>query len=163
SQGQTDAFGRVARGRKAMPSVVIDKRFCGPPNSANGGDACGGVAGGGSGAARGAAAGGGPGAARPRRPLRGRAGGATSGGGVRLEVAGAPAVSFAEAEDASHRTPYVGDDHPFPTCFVCGPARADGDGLRIFVGPLATGPGRDAGTLAGSWVPSAGLAGDDGR
>lgn len=27
--------------------------------------------------------------------------------------------------------------HPFPTCFACGPDRADGDGLRIFPGPVA--------------------------
>ncbi|MFS8479167.1 MAG: hypothetical protein FWJ93_09480 [Micromonosporaceae bacterium] len=27
-------------------------------------------------------------------------------------------------------------DHPFPTCFVCGPKRAAGDGLRIFPGPV---------------------------
>ena len=30
-------------------------------------------------------------------------------------------------------------DHPFPTCFVCGPERAEGDGLRIFPGPLPDG------------------------
>ncbi|GAA2682067.1 hypothetical protein [Actinoplanes palleronii] len=29
--------------------------------------------------------------------------------------------------------------HPFPTCFVCGPERAEGDGLRIFPGPLPDG------------------------
>lgn len=26
--------------------------------------------------------------------------------------------------------------HPFPNCFVCGPRRVDGDGLRIFPGPI---------------------------
>jgi hypothetical protein len=30
-------------------------------------------------------------------------------------------------------------DHPFPTCFVCGPERAEGDGLRLFPGRLADG------------------------
>ncbi len=29
--------------------------------------------------------------------------------------------------------------HPFPTCFVCGPERAEGDGLRIFPGRLPDG------------------------
>ncbi len=29
--------------------------------------------------------------------------------------------------------------HPFPTCFVCGPQRAEGDGLRLFPGRLAGG------------------------
>jgi hypothetical protein len=28
-------------------------------------------------------------------------------------------------------------DSPFPQCFVCGAARAEGDGLRIFAGPVA--------------------------
>jgi hypothetical protein len=27
--------------------------------------------------------------------------------------------------------------HHFPTCFVCGPARAEGEGLRLFTGKLA--------------------------
>jgi hypothetical protein len=27
-------------------------------------------------------------------------------------------------------------DHPFPTCFVCGIARAAGDGLEVFAGPV---------------------------
>jgi hypothetical protein len=40
-------------------------------------------------------------------------------------------------------------DHPYPTCFVCGPDRPEGDGLRIF-------PGRTAkGWTAGPWrVPA---------
>src|SRR5262249_61295387 len=46
---------------------------------------------------------------------------------------------------------------PFPTCFVCGPERAQGDGLRILVGPVA---GRDV--AADAWTPGADLAGDDG-
>ncbi len=37
--------------------------------------------------------------------------------------------------------------HPFPTCFACGPDRADGDGLRIFPGPV------EAGLVASVWVP----------
>jgi hypothetical protein len=28
-------------------------------------------------------------------------------------------------------------EHPLPMCFVCDPARAQGDGLRIVAGPLA--------------------------
>lgn len=41
--------------------------------------------------------------------------------------------------------------HPFPTCFSCGPERAEGDGLRIFPGPV---PGRDQ-TVAATWTPHA--------
>ena len=40
--------------------------------------------------------------------------------------------------------------HPFPTCFACGPDRADGDGLRIFPGPVEG----DRGHVASVWVPA---------
>ncbi|HEU0024859.1 MAG TPA: hotdog fold domain-containing protein [Thermoleophilaceae bacterium] len=48
--------------------------------------------------------------------------------------------------------------HPFPTCVVCGPKRAPGDGYRIFPGPL---PG-SGGMFASQWTPDPSLAGDDG-
>jgi hypothetical protein len=49
-----------------------------------------------------------------------------------------PPVSPAEAV-ATARS-YAGfSDHPFPTCFVCGPDRPAGDGLRIFPGRLPDG------------------------
>jgi len=41
--------------------------------------------------------------------------------------------------------------HPFPTCFSCGPERAEGDGLRIFPGPV----GGERGFVASVWVPRA--------
>lgn len=42
--------------------------------------------------------------------------------------------------------------HPFPECFACGPDRAEGDGLRIFPGPVHDG----SKTLAAStWTPTA--------
>jgi hypothetical protein len=37
--------------------------------------------------------------------------------------------------------------HPFPTCFACGPERAEGDGLRIFPGPVGRG------RVASAWTP----------
>ena len=47
-------------------------------------------------------------------------------------------VPFAQASDAAAR--YGGfTHHPFPTCFVCGPDRAPGDGLRVFPGRLPDG------------------------
>jgi hypothetical protein len=50
---------------------------------------------------------------------------------LELEVPSAP--SFARAVELSQH--YVGHaKHHFPGCFVCGPARAAGDGLRIFPG-----------------------------
>jgi hypothetical protein len=52
-----------------------------------------------------------------------------------------------EAARASSRYPGF-DEHAFPTCFVCGPDREPGDGLRIFAGPL-----RD-GVVAAPWTPT---------
>jgi hypothetical protein len=49
-------------------------------------------------------------------------------------------------------------DHPFPTCFVCGPARDPGDGLRVFPVEL---PGRD-GLFGARWTPDESLAAADG-
>jgi hypothetical protein len=45
--------------------------------------------------------------------------------------------------------------HPFPTCFACGPDRAEGDGLRIFPGPV----GGVRGHVASLWVPAESHAG----
>ena len=55
-------------------------------------------------------------------------------------------VSFDEASQRSAAQP---DDphHPFTTCFVCGPARVEGDGLRLRAAPL--GDGR----LVAPWRP----------
>jgi hypothetical protein len=48
-------------------------------------------------------------------------------------------------------------EHPFPECFGCGPDRDEGDGLRVFAGPV---PGRD-GIFAAPWVPNASLTDGD--
>ena len=64
---------------------------------------------------------------------------------VELDVPKAP--SYEEAERASARYPGF-EEHAFPTCFVCGPERERGDGLRIFAGPL-----RD-GRVASPWIPA---------
>jgi len=49
-------------------------------------------------------------------------------------------------------------EHPFPRCFVCGPDREPGDGLRIHVGRVA---GREL--SADAWCPGESLAGPDGQ
>lgn len=41
--------------------------------------------------------------------------------------------------------------HPFPTCFVCGTEREEGDGLRIFPGPVGSADG--ATRVAATWTP----------
>jgi len=48
--------------------------------------------------------------------------------------------------------------HRFPTCFVCGPQRPRGDGLRIFAGPIA-----ERGLVAAPWVPDGSLDRGDGK
>jgi hypothetical protein len=61
-----------------------------------------------------------------------------------------------EAREASGR--FRGfRSHRFPSCFVCGPEREAGDGLRIFAGPL-----RDRPLVACTWTPDAGVTGEDG-
>ncbi len=140
--------------------VIIDQRFRGPPESGNGGYVCGVVAGliGGTAEVTLRRP---PPLDRPLQVVR------LDGGGVALRDAetfiaeGAPApaeidppapVSFTEAEEASRS--YLGfRQHPYPTCFVCGPQYAESDSLRIFPGPVA---GRDI--VATPWTPDASLA-----
>jgi hypothetical protein len=55
-------------------------------------------------------------------------------------------VDPASAERAAARYPGF-ERHAFPTCFVCGPDRREGDGLRIFAGPVS---GRDV--FAAPWI-----------
>jgi hypothetical protein len=65
--------------------------------------------------------------------------------------------SYVETLDASLK--YAGfTEHPFPTCFVCGPRRERGDGMRVFAGPVA---GRDI--VAAPWVPRKALDGGAGK
>ena len=131
--------------------MIIPPRYNGPPDSANGGYACGLVS---------EALGGGFEVMLRRPPPL----------GVDLDLIGhelrqgdiviaearraapfvfeAPApVSVEEAEEASTR--YAGfHHHAYPTCFTCGPARDDG--LRIFPGPVE---GRER-LVAAPWTPA---------
>ncbi|MBK7952040.1 MAG: hypothetical protein IPK00_25650 [Deltaproteobacteria bacterium] len=164
--------------------ITIEERFCGPPRSGNGGYVCGRVAAGLVGAAAGLGA---DVVVRLKAPppIGRPLGLETTESGARLvdgetviaeakrgalELAVPPAPSFDEAERASTR--YLGfDEHNFPTCFVCGPARAPGDGLRIFPGALAAAPAKagegvaaeSCAQLAATWTPDASLADDAGR
>jgi hypothetical protein len=66
-----------------------------------------------------------------------------------VDVAAPPAVDLEAATEAAKR--YLGwSAHPFPTCFVCGPHRADG--LRLTPGLV---DGRDV--VAAPWTPGADL------
>ena len=150
--------------------IAIDRRFRGPAASANGGYACG-VA------AAQLADPRGPGEVTLRSPPPldapievERAGeravlrdGATLVAEVAVRLAltiepPAP-VSFDEATQAARRCPWAtAARHPYPGCFVCGPERAEGDGLRIFPGAVT---GRRV--AAAPWIPDPSLGGPDGR
>jgi hypothetical protein len=145
-----------------MDVLVIEKRFCGPPGIGNGGYVGGRLA-----ALIGAAA-----EVTLRRPVPlGRAlpveigdGRVTLRGGDaviaerrRAEPAIAPPSppSLEEAAVAARR--YTGfHRHSFSRCFVCGPEREAGDGLRVFPGPVADG------MVAAPWTPDQSLAGPGG-
>jgi hypothetical protein len=144
--------------------LFIEERYCGPTDSGNGGYVCGLVAG-----ILGRAAE----VTLRRPPPIGRtllvresdAGGVAlldgdevvaTGLPARVEVEVPEAVGLRDAVEAARRYPGFAL-HPFPRCFVCGPARAEGDGLRIFPGPVA---GRRG--VAAPWTPDKTLAGADG-
>ena len=137
-------------------SLTLARRFCGPPDSANGGYTAGTLARYLGGAAEVTLR-------RPPpldRPLRVE----EDDGRVTLRdgddlIAEADAVTFAidvpppvepeVAEAASLTSPFRDFAiHPFPTCFTCGPGRAAGDGLRLFPGRV---PGTDV--FAAVWAP----------
>src|SRR5262245_11781198 len=123
-----------------LESLVIAHRFCGPPNSGNGGYVCGRVA----------AHIPGPASVRLKAPppldpplvvvqsesvvqLRQDSTVIAEGRAATVEVDPPDAPSYDDAVRASRH--YLGfTRHVFPTCFVCGPKRAPGDGLRIFPG-----------------------------
>ncbi|MBD0337876.1 MAG: hypothetical protein ICV67_01130 [Thermoleophilia bacterium] len=127
--------------------IVIHPRFNGPPGSANGGYACGLVAG-----LLGARAAevtlrAPPPLARPLRWDGKRLWDADTlvaeGRAAPLELDAPRPPSFEEAEAA--RPSFAGFvEHAYPTCFVCGPARDDG--LAIFAAPVD-------GLVAAPWTP----------
>jgi hypothetical protein len=149
-----------------MPDpIVIDPRFNGPPDSANGGFTCGLLA----------AAIDGPAEVSLRVPpplgrdLRVERDGERAllldGETVVAEgVASSPdwdvpvCVSPAVARDAVSGSPFLQRPRPFITCFVCGTDRPDHDGLEIYPGPVS---GRED-VHAGTWTPDPSLADGDG-
>lgn len=148
-----------------MKTLTVPRRFRGPTSSANGGYVCGRVA-----------------ALAPEPvtvrllvppPLDKALTVVERDGGLELrdgEVAVAqarpgqvgdlmppPVPSPAQAREAAER--YAGfARHPAPECFVCGPERAEHDGLRIFCGAV-----EPNGLVAAPWTPDASLDGGDGN
>ena len=137
------------------PTIVVPRRFCGPAESGNGGYVCGRLA---------AFVDANVVEVTLRRPppldrplqvvheqqrvllLDGELLVAEA-AAAELDLEAPAAVSLADAMAAS--AGFVGfEEHAFPECFVCGPAREPGDGLRIFAGPVAGA----AGAVAAPWV-----------
>ncbi len=147
-----------------MDTVTIESRFNGPDGSANGGYACGVVAGlmVGEATVR----------LRAKPPLDTPLSVVRTEAGVELhhdeilvaqglvstpkwdEIPAAPSLEDAKAAEARYTGFHA---HVFPRCFVCGPERDPGDGLRLFAGPLE---GRDM--AACSWSPGPGFHAADG-
>jgi hypothetical protein len=73
---------------------------------------------------------------------------------LRLDIPDPPTLE--EAKSAAERYPGF-ETHPFPSCFGCGYERDEGDGLRIFSGPVN---GREI--MAAPWLPDASLAEETG-
>lgn len=153
---------------KSMEQLTIASRYCGPPDSANGGYVAGLLA----------------------KPLRAASGAAHKGIQVRLlapppleqalelfetesdqgeigmllrcgetDVAVASLVpglsaspaapTIEQAELAMAR--FDGSDHPFPGCFVCGPGRDPSDALCIYPGGVDAGQSGDKPMVASTW------------
>lgn len=148
-----------------VESLTVAARFCGPPGMGNGGYVCGLVS-----TAIGRVV-----TVRLNRPIplerplellasgddewvlqdQGQALARARATRLSLEVPTPP--GYVEALDASvHSRALL--EHPYPGCFVCGPARERGDGLRLFASPVPERP-----IAAAAWLPDASLAGLDGK
>jgi len=147
--------------------VTIDQRFHGPSGSGNGGYSCGLLAQFINGPAR----------VRLRippplnQPMEVHREGAAvqlickgelvaTGEPASLDI-GIPAPpDFESARNASAR--YRGhESHFYPSCFVCGPQREQGDGLRIFAGPVGA-DSNPVAMVAAAWIPDESLANESG-
>ncbi|MFT4570474.1 MAG: hypothetical protein ACI8TX_001733 [Hyphomicrobiaceae bacterium] len=146
-----------------MDTISIDRRFCGPPASGNGGYTAGclaqyvdGVA-----EVRLAAP---PPLEQPLTVVRegdvfelhaesGVVARATS-SSVNVSPPSACSFEHAALQSQNYISP---EDHYLPGCFTCGPHREPGDGLRIF-----SGRAEDSGTVSAPWVPHESVALEDG-
>jgi hypothetical protein len=146
--------------------ITIPARFNGPPSSANGGYTCGVVAGlvGAEEATVSLRLP--PPVGTPLRVERDGAQVELYDGEARV-AEGGPAELLLDVPDAitpdeAAAAAVAGHDqwcdpHPFPTCFVCGPDREPGDGMRVFPGAL-----RD-GMFAADWTPDESLGDGSGH
>jgi hypothetical protein len=75
---------------------------------------------------------------------------------TKIELVLPEPVSFDQAERATLSYPGP-HPHPYPGCFVCGPDRPHGDGLAIYPGPVE---GRLDNVVAAPWLPTRELCSD---
>ena len=138
-------------------TITLPRRFCGPPDSANGGYTAGVLA-----QHVGTTA-----EVTLRRPppldrplvvepeesrvvLRDGADLIAEASATTVDVDVRPPVTLDTAAAVSLSSPFRDATiHPFPTCFTCGPSRQQDDGLRLFAGRV---PGTDS--FAAPWTPS---------
>jgi hypothetical protein len=138
-----------------MSALIVPRRFCGPPDSGNGGYTCGLLA----------QELGGVVECTLRMPVpmdvplefaRRDDGGVllyerkvvVEGKGATIALTPPAPVSVQAATEAMTSSPALDARHPFPTCFVCGPKRGPGDGLRIFPAPVKDG------VYTAAWLPA---------
>lgn len=142
-------------------SVVFSERFQGPPHMANGGFIAGTLA----------RAVGGPAEITLRRPVPLDRPVRISRSGSKVELwDGEVFLAAGEAADPEVEVPgpipFVSaiaaafcfpdhDQHPFPNCFVCGPARKSSDAMRLLPGPTYK-----PGIVAAPWTPDPALCRD---
>lgn len=145
-------------------TIVIERRFCGPPESGNGGYVCGRLAQflkSDSVAVRLHA----PPPLEKNLEVRSSENSASLfDRDIHLAEARVASVGttpidspgYEKAEAAAHK--YRGfRSHWFPSCFVCGPNRKPQDGLRIFPGPI-----EGEAAIAAPWIPDPSLGTDNG-
>jgi hypothetical protein len=144
-------------------TIRIARRFCGPPESGNGGYSSGLLAALLSGACE----------CTLRKPIplerdlrveRTETGARLldnseliiEGAQTQIDLADHEHPNLEDAEHAAATSPAF-QNHPFSTCFTCGPKRNQGDGLRIFPGRLSHGSAESS-LFAAPWIPDVSLA-----
>jgi hypothetical protein len=147
-----------------MPSFIVPSRFCGPPDSGNGGYTCGLLAQELGGAVE----------CTLRMPVpmnmpldfeRKDNGGVllhegkivVEGKAAAIDMTPPEPIGLQVATEGMKNSPALDPRHPFPTCFVCGPRRGVGDGLRIFPAPV------NGGVYAAAWLPDPEFGDSDGH
>ncbi len=158
---------------KLIDQISIDEKYCGPPDTANGGYLAGKLAGYFDSSGSGSTINVSLRAATPLDKALNIIEAASDSGKTLQLMDGEKLLAIASEADmhiAKPRLPTVKNiaaarmqcagyvNHPFPHCFVCGPKRPLGDGLAIYPGPLVNETlGAMSTCVASEWVLTADL------